>query len=36
MWWFVPIIPALKRWRQGEHQFEVSLGYKTRLCIKKT
>jgi hypothetical protein len=25
--WFTPVIPALKRLRQEDHEFEASLGY---------
>jgi hypothetical protein len=30
----MPGIPALRRWRQKEHKFEVSLDY-IRQCLKK-
>jgi hypothetical protein len=33
-WWCMPGIPALRRWRQKEHKFEVSLDY-IRQCLKK-
>ena len=25
-WWHVPVIPALGRWRQEDHEFESGLG----------
>jgi hypothetical protein len=33
-WWFMPVIPALRRLRQGDSKFEVSLGYTVRSCLK--
>jgi hypothetical protein len=32
----LPVSPALGRLRQEDHKFENSLGYITRLCLKKT
>jgi hypothetical protein len=29
-WWCNPVIPALRRLRWKEHEFEISLGYKVR------
>jgi hypothetical protein len=31
----MPIIPALGRWRQEDHEFQASLGYIVKLCLKK-
>jgi hypothetical protein len=28
--WYTPLIPALKRLKQEDHEFEASLGYKAR------
>jgi hypothetical protein len=27
MWWFIPVIPTLRRLRQKDLEFMVSLGY---------
>jgi hypothetical protein len=27
VWWYTPVIPALRRLMQEEHEFEASLGY---------
>lgn len=27
MWWYKPIIPTLRRWRQKYQEFKVALGY---------
>jgi hypothetical protein len=34
VWWITPAIPALKRQRQENHQFKVTLGYTARPCLK--
>lgn len=34
-WWFVPIIQALGRWRQGVLKFKVILGHIVRSCLKQ-
>jgi hypothetical protein len=26
-WWYTPVIPALRKLRQEDHEFEASLGY---------
>jgi hypothetical protein len=31
----VPVTPALRRLRQKDHEFEVSLGYIARSCLEK-
>jgi hypothetical protein len=31
----MPVIPAFRRWRHGDCEFEISLGYKERLCLNK-
>jgi hypothetical protein len=27
VWWFTPVFPALRRLRQGDQEFQTSLGY---------
>jgi hypothetical protein len=34
-WWFVPVIPAIRRLRQEDQQFKVSLGYTVRPVSKQ-
>jgi hypothetical protein len=35
VWWLMPTIPALRNLRLEDREFETSLGYKARLCLKK-
>jgi hypothetical protein len=34
-WWFMPIIPALRRLRQKNLEFEANVSYTSRSCLKK-
>jgi hypothetical protein len=34
-WGFMPVISALRRLRQGNHEFETKLGYIARSYLKK-
>jgi hypothetical protein len=34
-WWCTSIIPALGRLWQEDREFEASLGYTERICLKK-
>jgi hypothetical protein len=34
-WWHMPIIIALRRLMQENHEFETSLGYVVRPCLNK-
>jgi hypothetical protein len=36
VWWCISVIPALRRQRQEDLEFKASLGWKVRLCLKKT
>jgi hypothetical protein len=33
--WYMSVILAPRRWRQEDPQFEASLDYLARLCLKK-
>jgi hypothetical protein len=35
VWWHVPIIPALMRPRQEDHEFEANMRYMLRTCLKR-
>jgi hypothetical protein len=34
-WWCTPVIAALGRLKQEDHEFKVILGYRVRPCLKK-
>jgi hypothetical protein len=34
VWWGTSIIPALRKWRQEDLKFNISLGYIVRPCLK--
>jgi hypothetical protein len=36
VWWFTPIIPALRRLRQEEQEFKDSVGCIAKPCLKNT
>jgi hypothetical protein len=33
--WYMPVIPALGRSTEEDHELEASLGYEARPCLKK-
>jgi hypothetical protein len=35
MWWFAPVIPALRRLRQEDHAFKASMNYIARPVLNK-
>jgi hypothetical protein len=35
VWWWTPVIPALRRSRQGYREFEANLVYLERPCLKQ-
>jgi hypothetical protein len=35
VWWCMPVIPALRRWRQEDHELKASLHYIVRSYLKK-
>jgi hypothetical protein len=36
VWWHTPVIPGVRRLRQENHQFEASMGYIVKPCLKTT
>jgi hypothetical protein len=34
MWWYIPVILAIRRLRQEDYKFKASLGYTGRTCVK--
>jgi hypothetical protein len=35
VWWYTPVIPALRKLRQEDHMFEAGLGYIIRIFQEK-
>jgi hypothetical protein len=35
VWWYIPVVPALRRWRLKDNEFEARLNYIERSCLKK-
>jgi hypothetical protein len=35
VWWYTPIITTVRRLKQEDCEFEASLGYRVRSCLKK-
>jgi hypothetical protein len=35
VWWGMPVIPALGKWRQENHKLKPSVGYIVRPCLQK-
>jgi hypothetical protein len=35
VWWCTPVIPALRRLRQEDHELKASLNYIMSFCLKK-
>jgi hypothetical protein len=35
VWWYIPVIPAIRRLRWENPKFKPSLGYIVRPCLKK-
>jgi hypothetical protein len=32
-WWFTPVIPALRRWRQIDGKYKAIMSYRARTCV---
>lgn len=33
MWWYMSVIPILRRWEQEDYKFVASLDYIVRVCL---